>query len=138
MSTPFATGTTVRMRRPMSPAEGRLATIVAIEARPYDPRGDLYQLRFPDGDECHLYAFEIRPCSREIDRRSIINALTAAANKLRAACLIAHDYDNQALSAEILFAFSQIVGTARTHLDTDLHPPQPAEETGSGPDGDPR
>ena len=138
MSTPFALHETARLRNPLSPAEGRLATIVNIEPRPDDPDGDRYRLRFPGGHECDVYATKMRRPSRDADRRAIITALSAATDRLRKACLIAHDYDNEALNAQILSAFAQIVGAARTHLDIDLHPPRSREANDTEADGGPR
>ena len=137
MTTPFALHDTARLRNPLSPAEGRVATIVAIESRPDDPDGDRYRLRFPGGDESDFYAAEIRRHNRDADRRAIITALSAASNNLCKACLIAHDYDEQ-VSFELLFAFSQIVGAARARLDVDLHPRRSREQTGGAPNAGPQ
>ncbi|GAB1641522.1 hypothetical protein [Krasilnikovia sp. MM14-A1259] len=96
--------------------------VYELHNRRLGPHESRYRVRFPSGDERTYAATEITKCTCDDDAATIINALDSAARSLVAACRIAHDYDDEELSAEIVFATGFLVDIARNRLDVTLDP----------------
>jgi hypothetical protein len=123
---------TARVRAPRDAVERRLGTVTDITYAPHSTHIQRLRLRFPTGVERTYTTGEIRPCSRDDDRATLVATLTEGCRSLRDACRIAHDYDDE-LSADLAFALTSLVNTIHARLGVTIDPARlPERPDGAG------
>ncbi|WP_194822581.1 hypothetical protein [Micromonospora sp. S-DT3-3-22] len=118
-------GDTARVITPTDPVEYRLGTVTDVRySTPHTTYARSYTLRFPTGDERTYPAENVRRATRDDDRAALEAALTTAAEAVRDACRIAHDYDAD-LSAGTASLLRRLVDLATLRLGLILGPAKP-------------
>lgn len=124
---------TARVRHPRRPVEYRLGIVTDRTFAPYSTYIERYQVRFPTGEERTYAAEEVVACTRGDDRAALVAAVTDACQRLRDACRIAHDHDDD-LSAEMAVISTLLLNTAGASLGITLDPSTTAPATVEDPD----
>ncbi|MFI6242803.1 hypothetical protein ACIBEF_23295 [Micromonospora sp. NPDC050795] len=119
-------GDTARVISPSDAVEYRLGTVTDVRySTPHTTYALRYTLRFPNGDERTYPAAIVRRATRADDRADLETALTKAAEAVRDACRIAHDYDAD-LSTGTASLLRRLVDLASLRLGLTLDPTNPA------------
>ncbi|MFB9238353.1 hypothetical protein ACFFWC_22825 [Plantactinospora siamensis] len=119
-------GDTARVTEPTDAIEYRLGTVTDVRySTPHTTYACRYTLRFPNGTERTYPAADIRRATRDDDRAALQAALTTAAEAVRDACRIAHDYDDD-LSSGTASLLRRLVDLARLRLGLTLDRADPA------------
>ncbi|MBW4704608.1 hypothetical protein [Micromonospora sp. RL09-050-HVF-A] len=118
-------GDTARVITPTDPVEYRLGTVIDVRySTPHTTYARSCTLRFPNGDERTYPAAKVRRATRADDRAALEAALTTAAEAVRDACRIAHDYDAD-LSVGTASLLRRLVDLATLRLGLILGPAKP-------------
>lgn len=118
-------GDNARVITPTDLVEYRLGTITDVRySTPHTTYARRYTLRFPTGDERTYPAAHVRRATRADDRAALEVALTTAAEAVRDACRIAHDYDAD-LSTGTASLLRRLIDLASLRLGLTLDPANP-------------
>ncbi|TCB91644.1 hypothetical protein E0H26_25510 [Micromonospora zingiberis] len=128
-------GDTARVTKPSDSVEYRLGTVTDVRySTPHTTHARRYTLRFPNGDERTYPATIVKRATRADDRAALEAALTKAAEAVRDACRIAHDYDAD-LSTGTASLLRRLVDLASLRLGLTLIPTNPARPHHRNQDG---
>ncbi|PZF87680.1 hypothetical protein [Micromonospora deserti] len=128
-------GDTARVIKPTDPVEYRLGTVTDVRySTPHTTHARRYTLRFPNGDERTYPAANVRRATRADDRAALEVALTTAAEAVRDACRIAHNYDAD-LSTGTASLLRRLIDLASLRLGLTLNPANPTRPLTRNQDG---
>jgi hypothetical protein len=128
-------GDAVRITEPADAIEYRLGYVSDLHfSTPHTTHVARYTVLFPGGTERTYPAERVVRCTRADDRTALETAYTEAFGRLRAACRIAHDF-NDDLSGGTARLLAELVEVARRHLGVALLP-EDRPKPGAGTDRD--